>query len=63
VFADAVHFAENVDLALLVPGLGRPLPLTDAERDAFEATLDRPRHVRKVWAHHVARMGSFAAVA
>ena len=63
VFADAVHFAENVELALLVPGLGRPLPLTDAELDAFEATFDRPRHVRKLWAHYAARAVQMAAPA
>jgi ribulose-5-phosphate 4-epimerase/fuculose-1-phosphate aldolase len=55
VFADAVHFAENVELALLVPTLGRPAPLTDTELDAFEATFDRPRHVRKLWSHYAAR--------
>jgi hypothetical protein len=63
VFADAVHFAENVELALLVPGLGRPLPLTDAELDAFEQTFDRPRHVRKLWAHYAARAVQMAAPA
>jgi L-ribulose-5-phosphate 4-epimerase len=55
VFADAVHFAENVELALLVPTLGRPRPLTDPELDAFEATFNRPRHVRKLWAYYAAR--------
>jgi L-ribulose-5-phosphate 4-epimerase len=55
VFADAVHFAENVELALLVPTLGRPTPLTDSELDAFESTFNRPRHVRKLWAHYASR--------
>ena len=58
VFADAVHFAENVEVALVVAGLGRPLPLTAAELDAFEATFDRPRHVRKLWAHYLNRTAS-----
>jgi hypothetical protein len=38
-----------------VPTLGTPSPLSDAELDAFEATIDRPRHVRKLWAHYTAR--------
>jgi ribulose-5-phosphate 4-epimerase/fuculose-1-phosphate aldolase len=58
VFADAVHFAENVEVAIVVAGLGPAQPLTDAELDAFEATFNRPRHVRKLWAHYVNRTAS-----
>jgi len=56
VFADAVHFFENVELALTAASLGGRLePLSDAELDAFEATFNRSRHTAKLWRHFVGR--------
>ena len=52
---DCIHLVENAQTLHQAAALGRVLPLTDAEMDAFARTFRRDHHVRKLWSYYVGR--------
>jgi L-ribulose-5-phosphate 4-epimerase len=50
-FADVIHFVENADALAHATQLGRVIPLTPAECEAFATTFRRDKHARKLWAY------------
>ena len=55
VLIDSVHFVENAEVMYRAASLGRPLPLSAAEIEAFLHDFDRDRHIAKLWKYYVGR--------
>ncbi len=51
-FADVVHFVENAQALAFGNLLGEVIPLTERDLHDFEATFDREKHSRKLWAYY-----------
>jgi len=52
---DCVHFTENAEAQYRAQLLGKVLPLTEAEIEAFKHDFKRARHLPKLWAYYVGR--------
>ncbi|MDB5570896.1 MAG: ribulose-5-phosphate 4-epimerase-like epimerase or aldolase [Hyphomicrobiales bacterium] len=55
VLIDSVHFVENAVTMYHAAALGRVLPLTDADMDAFARAFKRAPHISKLWTYYVGR--------
>lgn len=51
-FADVVHFVENARALAYAGLLGEVEPLDCEDLNKFEATFDREKHSRKLWAYY-----------
>jgi L-ribulose-5-phosphate 4-epimerase len=50
---DSVHFVENAEAMYRAAALGRVVPLSPHETEAFLADFDRERHIAKLWKYYV----------
>jgi L-ribulose-5-phosphate 4-epimerase len=50
---DSVHFVENARALSTAIGLGKIVPLSDAEGEAFLSTFSRRRHADKIWRYYL----------
>ena len=51
---DGIHFDRNAQAQFEATMLGKPIPMSDADFDSFEARFDREKHGIKLW-HHYSR--------
>lgn len=58
---DCVHFVENAEALYRAATLGKVLPLTAKEMEAFRADFSRESHARKLWRYYVGK-GSAAGI-
>ncbi|MDA0652732.1 MAG: class II aldolase/adducin family protein [Proteobacteria bacterium] len=49
---DGIHFDRNAEALFEATSLGKPIPMSDAEFDIFEARFDRAKHGAKLWHHY-----------
>ncbi len=52
---DSVHFVENARALYQAAALGRVIPLSAAEMEAFQREFKRDKHVAKLWKYYVGR--------
>lgn len=53
--ADCVHFVENAEALYHAAVLGKVIPLTPKEMDAFRADFHRGPHAAKLWSYYLSR--------
>jgi ribulose-5-phosphate 4-epimerase/fuculose-1-phosphate aldolase len=53
--ADCVHFVENAEALYRAAMLGKVMPLTAQEMDAFRGDFHREPHAAKLWSYYVGR--------
>ncbi|MGH7036013.1 MAG: class II aldolase/adducin family protein [Stellaceae bacterium] len=53
--ADCVHFVENAEALYRAAMLGKVVPLTAKEMDAFRGDFHREPHAAKLWSYYVGR--------
>ena len=53
--ADCVHFVENAEALYRAAMLGKVMPLTPAEMNAFRDDFHREPHAAKLWSYYVGR--------
>ena len=53
--ADCVHFVENAEALYRAAMLGKVVPLTATEMDAFRGDFHRKPHAAKLWSYYVGR--------
>lgn len=52
---DCVHFVENAEALYHAAVLGKVIPLTAAEMEAFRGDFHRGRHAEKLWSYYLGR--------